>query len=59
MFKRRFPTLSFITLDDKWISLSLEMVFWTLVDVIIVNPIHVIMLQRTSTTTTHVTMMIA
>jgi hypothetical protein len=40
MFKGRFPTFSLVTLDDKWISLSLEMTFWMLMDVVIVNPIH-------------------
>jgi len=59
MFKRRSLIFSLVTLDDEKISLSLEMVFWTLVDVIIVNPTHIVMVQQTSTTTTHATMMIA
>jgi hypothetical protein len=56
MFKGRSPTFSFVTLDDKWISLSLEMALWTLVDVIFVNSTFIVMVQQTST---HVAMKIA
>jgi len=59
MFKGRSFTFSFVTFDDKWISLSLEMALWTLVDIIFVNSTFIVMVQQTSTITTHVAMMIA
>jgi hypothetical protein len=58
MFKGRSLTFSFVALGDEWISLSLKMVLWTLVDVIFVNSTFIVMVQQTSTTT-HVATMIA
>ncbi len=58
MFKGRSLTFSFVTFGDEWISLSLEMALWTLVDVIFVNSTFIVMVQQASMTT-HVVMMIA
>jgi hypothetical protein len=56
MFTRRSPTFSFATLDDEWISLSPKTAFEPIV-IVDLTPTN--MVQRTSTMTSHVAMMVA